>query len=26
MKTVRLAIGMLINGLGFGILITHWIG
>jgi len=25
MKTVRLAIGMLINGLGFGILITHWI-
>jgi len=26
MKTVRLAIGMLINGLGFGILVTHWIG
>jgi len=26
MRTVRLAIGMLINGLGFGILITHWIG
>jgi len=25
MKTVRLAIGMLINGLGFGILITHWL-
>jgi len=25
MTTLRLALGMLINGLGFGIFITHWL-
>jgi len=25
MTTFRLALGMLINGLGFGILVTHWL-
>jgi len=24
-STFRLAIGMLINGLGFGIFVTHWL-